>query len=54
LNLARVVHEYCGLEALDISVLGRDINGLFDVIVDQPGTVVSLLARRHRYSMVQS
>src|SRR5437870_13273518 len=31
------------LEALDISVLGRDISGLFAVIVDQPGDVVSLL-----------
>jgi predicted aspartyl protease len=42
------------LEALDISVLGRDITGLFAVIVDQPGDVVSLLAQRHRYSIVQA
>lgn len=41
------------LEALDISVLGRDITGLFAVIADQPGNVVSLLAQRHRYSIVQ-
>jgi len=41
------------LEALDISVLGRDITGLFAVIVDQLGDVVSLLAQRHRYSIVQ-
>jgi predicted aspartyl protease len=41
------------LEALDISVLGRDITGLFAVIVDQPGEVVTLLAQRHRYSIVQ-
>jgi len=39
------------LEALDISVLGRDITGLFAVIVDQPGNVVSLLTQRHRYSI---
>ena len=42
------------LEALDISVLGRDISGLFAVIVDQPGDVVSLLGQRHRYSIVQA
>jgi len=41
------------LEALDISVLGRDITGLFAVIVDQPGEVVSMLAQRHRYLIVQ-
>jgi len=42
------------LEALDISALGRDISGLFAVIVDQPGDVVSLLGQRHRYSIVQA
>lgn len=36
-------------EALDMSVLGRDITGLFTVIVDQPGQVVCLLGQRHRY-----
>jgi hypothetical protein len=36
-------------EALDMSVLGRDITGLFAVIVDQPGQVVCLLGQRHRY-----
>ena len=41
------------LEALDISVLGRDITGLFAVIVDQPGDVVCLLGQRHRYSIKQ-
>jgi predicted aspartyl protease len=41
------------LEALDISVLGRDITGLFAVIVDQPGNVVCLLGQRHRYTIVQ-
>lgn len=37
------------LEALDMSVLGRDITGLFAVIVDQPSEVVCLLGQRHRY-----
>jgi hypothetical protein len=37
------------LEALDISVLGRDITGLFSVIVDQPSGTVCLLRERHRY-----
>ena len=40
-------------EALDISVLGRDIIGLFAVIVDQPGNVVCLLGQRHRYRIEQ-
>jgi len=42
------------IEALDISVLGRDIMGLFSVIVDQPGNVVCLLGQRHRYIIEQS
>ncbi len=41
-------------EALDISVLGRDITCLFAVIVDQPGNVVCLLSQRHRYTIEQS
>jgi hypothetical protein len=41
------------LEALDISVLGRDIIGLFALIVDQPGHVVCLLGQRHRYRIEQ-
>jgi len=41
------------LEALDISVLGRDIIGLFAVIVDQLHDVVCLLGQRHRYSIEQ-
>ena len=41
------------VEALDISVLGRDIMGLFSVIVDQPGNVVCLLGQRHRYIIEQ-
>jgi predicted aspartyl protease len=41
-------------EALDVSVLGRDITGLFAAIVDQPGNVVCLLSQRHRYTIEQS
>jgi hypothetical protein len=41
------------LEALDISVLGRDITGLFAVIVDKPRNVVCLLGQRHRYTIEQ-
>jgi len=36
-------------EALDMSVLGRDITGLFALIVDQPGNVICLLRQGHRY-----
>jgi predicted aspartyl protease len=39
------------LEALDISVLGRDITGLFAVIVDRPGSVVCMVGQRHQYSI---
>ena len=42
------------LEALDVSVLGRDITGLFVVIVDRPGNVVCLLGQRHRYTLEQN
>ena len=41
------------LEALDISVLGRDITGLFTVIVDWPHDVVCLVGQRHRYTIEQ-
>jgi len=41
-------------EALDISVLGRDIMGLFSVIVDQLGNVVCLLGQRHQYTIEQT
>lgn len=37
------------LEALDISVLGRDILDLFSVIVDRQNEVVCLLGQHHRY-----
>ena len=40
-------------EALDISVLGRDIVGLFAVIVDQPQGVVCLLRQQQRYQITQ-
>jgi predicted aspartyl protease len=39
------------VEALDVCVLGRDITGLFAVVVDQPGDVVCLLSQRHRYTI---
>jgi hypothetical protein len=41
------------LAALDISVLGRDITGLFAVIVDWPRDVVCLVGQRHRYTIEQ-
>lgn len=39
------------LEALDMSVLGRDVTDLFAVIVDRPGDIVCLLGQRHRYAI---
>jgi Aspartyl protease len=42
------------VNALDISVLGRDVLGLFAVIVDQPGGLVCLLGQQHQYSIQQS
>jgi hypothetical protein len=41
------------LEALDMSVLGRDITGLFAVVVDEPGSVVCLLRQQHHYTINQ-
>ena len=41
------------LDALDISVLGRDVMGLFAVIVDQPDGVVCMLGQRHCYTIEQ-
>jgi hypothetical protein len=41
------------LEALDMSVLGRDITNMFAVVVDRPGNVVCLLGQRHQYRIVQ-
>lgn len=36
-------------EALDMSVLGRDITNLFAVIVDRPRDFIGLLGQRHSY-----
>jgi predicted aspartyl protease len=41
------------LEALDVSVLGRDIISLFALIIDRPGNVVCLIRQRHRYAIEQ-
>jgi hypothetical protein len=40
-------------EALDMSVLGREITGLFAVIVDRPGNAVRLVGQRHRYVIAE-
>jgi predicted aspartyl protease len=40
-------------EALDMSVLGRDILNMFAVIVDRTGNLVCLLGGRHRYRIEQ-
>jgi Aspartyl protease len=42
------------LEALDMSVLGRDITDNFALIVDRPGDLVCLLGQKHRYVIEQS
>lgn len=42
------------LEALDMCVLGRDITGLFAVIVDQPADVICLVVQRHQYRIEQT
>ena len=41
------------IEALDICILGRDILGLFAVIVDEPQQVVCLLSQRHSYVIAE-
>ena len=49
--------QYAGVtevDALDMSVLGRDITNLFSVIVDWPRKVVSLIGQRHQYVITQS
>jgi len=38
-------------EALDMSVLGRDVLDLFAVIVDRPGDTIALVGQQHRYSI---
>jgi hypothetical protein len=40
-------------EALDMSVLGRDISNLFAVIVDRPRDLICLLGQQHRYVITQ-
>lgn len=42
------------LEALDMSVLGRDISNLFALIVDRPRDLVCLLGGGHQYSIAPS
>ncbi len=41
-------------EALEMSVLGRDITNLFAAIIDFPGKTVCLLRERHNYVIQQS
>ena len=41
-------------EALDVCVLGRDITGMFAVIVDHPANTVCLLRGGHRYAIEQT
>jgi hypothetical protein len=42
------------LEALDMSVLGRDISNLFALIVDRPRDLVCLLGAGHQYAITPS
>jgi hypothetical protein len=41
-------------EALDMSVLGRDISNLFAVVVDRQRDLVCLLGTGHQYSITSS
>jgi len=41
-------------EALDMSVLGRDISNLFALIVDRPRDLICLLGTGHQYSIALS
>lgn len=46
--------EYAAMlrvESLDMSVLGRDVLGMFAVIVDRPGNAVILVRHHHRYKI---
>jgi hypothetical protein len=49
INLLGRYAAFTELEALDMSVLGRDITNLFAVIVDRPRDFVGLLGQRHQY-----
>jgi hypothetical protein len=40
-------------EAMDMSVLERDITNLFAVIVDRPGNAVLLLGQQHGYRVIE-
>ena len=40
------------VEALDISVLGRDVTNLFAVIIDWPQRFVCLLGQQHQYTII--
>ena len=39
------------LEALDMSILGRDITDMFAVIIDRPDNVVALIRQPHQYAI---
>ncbi len=41
-------------EALDMSVLGRDILNLFAVIIDKPDDAVCMVRQRHGYRIEQA
>lgn len=38
-------------EALDMSIIGRDILNRFALIMDRPGDTICLLGQRHRYAI---
>jgi len=38
-------------EALDMSIIGRDILNRFALIMDRPGDTLCLLSQRHRYAI---
>lgn len=40
-------------DALDMSVLGRDIMNHFAVIVDHPGNLVCMIGKGHRYTITR-
>ena len=47
--------EYAALsdvDTLDMSVLGRDVTGLFAVIVDRTGRRVALIGQGHTYQII--
>ncbi|MCI0360305.1 MAG: hypothetical protein L0211_17650 [Planctomycetaceae bacterium] len=39
------------IEALDMSILGRDILDMFALVIDRPSNVVAILGGQHRYSI---